>query len=449
MLRLLGLDRDRFGTRDWNPLATVVRPGDTVLIKPNLARDFHGRGLSTDSIVTHGSVVRAMLDYILIALEGRGTVIVGDAPLQQTRFEVVVERNGLRETLENVRRRSEVEIRLVDFRRERGEKDGLGRIRDRIPLGGDPLGHTAVDLGQESFLAPIQDRYERFRVTNYDPVQMTAHHNALKHEYLIANSVLTSDVVINLPKLKTHAKAGVTLALKNLVGINASKDWLPHHTIGSRDRGGDEYSRPDWLKALNSRLLDMIESAGHYRVAQAVDLVRHGILGMTRRAREYHDPYWEGSWWGNDTIWRTVLDLNLVALYADRGGRLRGQRQRRYFSLVDGIVAGEGNGPLSPDPRHAGVLVGGFEPASVDYACALLMGFDPTAISLVREAMRSGLFGPNSEHDIEVVTAFPEWSSLDAIAAHHLGFVPPKGWLGHVERKDGQSPDRATAERMA
>jgi hypothetical protein len=53
--------------------------------------------------------------------------------------------------------------------------------------------------------------------------------------------VLSADLVVNLPKLKTHKKTGVTLALKNLVGINGDKNWLPHHSQGSVEKGGDEY----------------------------------------------------------------------------------------------------------------------------------------------------------------------------------------------------------------
>src|SRR4029450_3442025 len=51
---------------------------------------------------------------------------------------------------------------------------------------------------------------------------------------------MDADVLINLPKFKTHKKVGITCALKNLVGINANKNWLPHHTEGTPDLGGDQ-----------------------------------------------------------------------------------------------------------------------------------------------------------------------------------------------------------------
>ncbi|MCI9388629.1 MAG: hypothetical protein HFH54_02955 [Lachnospiraceae bacterium] len=35
----LGLDKEHYGTKEWNPLKEFVRPGDSVLIKPNLVMD--------------------------------------------------------------------------------------------------------------------------------------------------------------------------------------------------------------------------------------------------------------------------------------------------------------------------------------------------------------------------------------------------------------------------
>lgn len=58
-----------------------------------------------------------------------------------------------------------------------------------------------------------------------------AHHVGV-HQYLLAKAVLEADVVINLPKLKTHKKAGVTCALKNLIGIHGNKEYSPHHRVG-------------------------------------------------------------------------------------------------------------------------------------------------------------------------------------------------------------------------
>ena len=90
--------------------------------------------------------------------------------------------------------------------------------------------------------------YDNMRITNYDPAYLKQHHNADKHEYFINSDVLNADVVINMPKPKTHRKAGVTISMKNLVGINCRKEYLPHHTNGSKEEGGDEYLHRSYLK---------------------------------------------------------------------------------------------------------------------------------------------------------------------------------------------------------
>ena len=47
-LRAMGLDAERFGTADWNPIGALVEPGRRIVIKPNLIRHWNpasdGRG---------------------------------------------------------------------------------------------------------------------------------------------------------------------------------------------------------------------------------------------------------------------------------------------------------------------------------------------------------------------------------------------------------------------
>src|SRR5439155_6247478 len=105
------------------------------------------------------------------------------------------------------------------------------------------------------------------------------------------------------------------------------------------------------------------------------------------------------NWWGNDTIWRMVVDLNKILRFANLDGSLREGPPKRYLSIVDGVLAGEGNGPMAPDPKPAGLLAAGFNPAAVDWVCARLMGFDPDRIPHIRESFRQeelpvAAFGP-------------------------------------------------------
>src|SRR5215831_12460913 len=41
--RLAGLDAANYGTPQWNPLGGLIRPRDTVLLKPNLVKEAHPR----------------------------------------------------------------------------------------------------------------------------------------------------------------------------------------------------------------------------------------------------------------------------------------------------------------------------------------------------------------------------------------------------------------------
>ena len=84
---------------------------------------------------------------------------------------------------------------------------------------------------------------------------------------------LEADVIINLPKLKTHQKAGITCALKNLIGINGNKEYLPHHRIGGFELGGDCYPGSSDLK----RALEFIHDRREYDgLARGRPDVAHG-----------------------------------------------------------------------------------------------------------------------------------------------------------------------------
>ncbi len=69
LFRLAGMDESRYGSASWNPLGEIIRPGDHVLIKPNFVRHYNKAG-GIEPLITHGSVIRAMLDYAVHGIEG-------------------------------------------------------------------------------------------------------------------------------------------------------------------------------------------------------------------------------------------------------------------------------------------------------------------------------------------------------------------------------------------
>jgi len=427
--RGLGLDAGRAGTPEWNPLGALIAPGDRVLVKPNFvtSKNFeeHLRGEKLACSSTHGSVLRPILDYALKAAGPRGKVTIVDTPVEGCNLDEVVEGLGVRALLDWYASRGQ-RIDFIDMRyfrvvprmalddvRRWGRSFNLGLLlRERLP--GDPLGYSVVDLKEWSFFDEVRRRHERFcfhRSHKHTPVP---HHAPGKNEYSIPRTVLDADVVINIPKMKTHKKSGVTLALKSCIGLTNEKYWLPHYTEGSTDEDGDEFPvRPPLAIRFENQMQRFPLPFDHSLIARAPRLAegrsQNGYL---------HGWIMEGSWEGNDTIWRTVLDLNRVLFYADRDGRVRDRPQRRYLAIVDGIIAGEGEGPLASTPRPAGLLVAGTDPALVDLATTRLMRFRPEAVAMVTRACEARLL-PGSDREPDVRFDGPAPSSA---------FVPPKTW---------------------
>ena len=59
-----------------------------------------------------------------------------------------------------------------------------------------------------------------------------------------------------------------------------------------------------------------------------------------------------------------------------------------HFVIADGIIAMEGNGPLSGTPRPLGRIVLADDPVAADATCARLMGFDPDRVTHIRVGAR-------------------------------------------------------------
>lgn len=132
--------------------------GKQVLLKPNLV------GLDPEGVVnTHPSVIAAVRESFLQL--GASSVAVAEGPALERDTEAVLESVGLRDYLAEVSK-------------------------------------NFVDLNVDD-VCPVKLR------TRASPVR----------ELFLPVSVLQADLVVSLPKLKTHHWAGVTLSLKNMFGI--------------------------------------------------------------------------------------------------------------------------------------------------------------------------------------------------------------------------------------
>ena len=143
-----------------------------------------------------------------------------------------------------------------------------------------------------------------------------------------------------------------------------------------------------------------------------------------------------GNWHGNDTCWRMVLDLN-KCLFSFNGAGERRTKPVRYLAVVDGIIGGEGNGPMAPDAKPCGVIIAGTHPLAVDCVAATLMGFDVQRIRMLKNAfaMRELNFAPFNLEDIEVVSNKPAWNGRLATMEETFAFKPHFGWTGAIENQ--------------
>ncbi len=142
-----------------------VPQGGTVLLKPNLLK-----GAPADHAVSpHPVLVRAVAETCLEA--GAGKVIIGDSPGMGSARSVAA-KCGILDTAR------EMGIDVVDFR---------------------------------------------------DSVDVATDKNFLHKKFSIAREAAEADLVINLPKFKTHAMMTITLAVKNIYGVFVGRQKARWH----------------------------------------------------------------------------------------------------------------------------------------------------------------------------------------------------------------------------
>lgn len=316
------------------PFKGIIKPGMTVFIKPNwVASRWRESCPHRDNlycVITHPAVIEAVTDRVALALEGKGKIVIADNPSIDADFEELMEFTGIRK----LEHKYDVPCEIYDLRplvckdlKDYGQRDKMAHQF------GDPNGEVQINLGKESLLHDVDSSL--FRGVFNEREETVAAHTGDTQLYTYSASLYNADVYISIPKLKTHQKVGATLNLKGLVGSITQKNQLVHWRVGSPETGGDEYpDRESLLKAQHAK--------------------------VTHR----------GAHPGNDTIWRMVGDLYQGLLKKDRV----------YFTIIDGIMAGEGQGPFCPTSKHANVLLGAFDLLIADITAVRYMGLDPEKI---------------------------------------------------------------------
>ena len=92
------------------------------------------------------------------------------------------------------------------------------------------------------------------------------------------------------------------------------------------------------------------------------------------------------------------------------------------ISLVDGIMAMEGNGPSGGNSRFVGAVIAGKNPFAVDVVCARLMAMEPADIFMLRSGMERGIC-PKTIEEIDLLGEL-----LDSLIVPD--FLPPESKSG-------------------
>lgn len=370
-------------------LFSVINPGNNIVLKPNWVRQSHqSRENDWEYIITHPAIITAVMKKVVEKLKGKGCIQILDGPETPSSFTAIMSRYPVKEW-KFLCESNGISFQIIDLRDDEWIVEG-NVITKRDKLNSDPLGKTEINLKQKSEFYGHKKSKMGYYGADYNIKETNNAHDGFNNIYRISKSVLAADVFINLPKLKTHKKSGITCCLKNLVGVNTYKNYLPHYSIGSPAEDGDQFPEQSLKHALESKLLYFAKQYILLNpfVAKIVSpLYKPGkfVFGETNTVIR------SGNWHGNDTLWRMVLDLNKIVLYSDHNGTLKQDSYsncNKYIAVVDAILCGEKNGPKSPEPKQLGYLICGSNPVAIDATAASLMGFSPLKIPIIERAFR-------------------------------------------------------------
>ena len=411
-----------------------------IVIKPNWVMHEFDPTYPISALVSDARVIEATVRACVALFPKAEQITIGDCLEQRADWPLMCRQSGLAPIIEKLTAAFPGQVVFRDLRKEVYREVEGSLILDPDAPHGDPAGYCEVQLNGDSHLEPIADQADSFSIHDHDVTLTRNYHRTGDHRYLVSQTVLDADLVINIPKWKAHSKAGLTGALKNLVGINGDKSYLPHFRRGSPRWGGDEYcDEGRWLYWAHNSLHDLVRGTFAYHLLKpgwkALKQINNAVRRRSKTQSTPSDFYAVGgSWHGNQTVWRMVYDLNLIIQRADRLGRLQPTSQREYFCIVDGLVSGEGDGPLKPQPRATDFLFCGSDPFEIDTVLSWFMGFDPAKIPSLSQRRQYLGVGWGKFELPELVVALDGSPCRLMDSDINFRFLPPPGWIGHIER---------------
>jgi uncharacterized protein (DUF362 family) len=425
-----GLDRSNYGKPSWNPLRYVISEGSSVFILCNFVYHKRPHEPMGDFFAkcTHGSVLRAILDYVLLAVGRKGTVRFGNAPIQSCDWERVLEETGASRVLDFYKIFGRNVIEACDLRSYIVKRGLFGGITPFDKKG--VQGEVKIDLGKDSLLEELYTSTEapKFRILDYDPRLTNLYHEQSKHVYVLNKKILEADIIVSIPKLKTHEKVGATLGIKSAVGGIAHKHCLAHFRLGSPCRGGDEYQNGQFMNWLESKLNEFTSRRKHSTFS---NYLRTVIFFLNKFILYFLGGNVGGGWVGNDTTWRMSMDIARILKYSDKTGALCDNERRKIIGFIDGIISGEGRGPLAPTAKPYGYLSYSDDIVSGDYVAACFMGLNPEELPIIQRAFSLPTYSLTNVN-IADIEAIVNGVVYDQKRLTSLGITPfklPAGWV--------------------
>src|SRR5665647_1340865 len=95
----------------------TIHFGDKVLLKPNFVQEKHELNNDWEELITHPTVISAVLEIVLVRLNGSGEVLIADAPMTPAHFDEILDHMPVQQW-KTLCKEQNVKFSIVDLRDE-------------------------------------------------------------------------------------------------------------------------------------------------------------------------------------------------------------------------------------------------------------------------------------------------------------------------------------------
>lgn len=321
-----------------NPLANLISDVDgdgviEVVIKPNTVEYYNDQNGQRSPVYSHPATLRPLVD--MAARAGAQRIYIGDGSRIGTDFYTKLNSMGYTESYFSTMRAAWPGVAI--YRVNMADRQNWSWVKLSTASGGPSSyagsGYVSANLKKANDNAAYFNQPDTHGRSG--PGQ-----GACMGALAITDYVLDADVIIDLAKLKVHYLGINTAVLKNWVGITM---------FSTADTTQQYWSRISHEKNLST-------------------------------------SYEQG--FGNDIMWRELLDCHRAVLYW-RDGVMHSTQQRRYLCVLDAINAAEKwhvFGPEDPQPYWLDTVLASVDPVAIDAVGSRLQRFDFRHIPIINNA---------------------------------------------------------------